>query len=107
VFVLAPVVTARLRRTHDAVAAPAALALLILLGAQLLLGVGAYVGRFTALALPGGALIGLALPVAHRLVGSLILAAAVVLALRVTALGATAHGRVGAPRLMVVSRGTR
>jgi heme a synthase len=83
VFVLAPMVTARLRRTRDAVAAPAALSLLILLGLQLLLGVGAYVGRFTALTLPGGALIGLALPVAHRLVGSLILAAAVVLALRV------------------------
>jgi heme a synthase len=83
VFVLAPMVTARLRRTRDAVAAPAALSLLILLGLQLLLGIGAYVGRFTALTLPGGALIGLALPVAHRLVGSLILAAAVVLALRV------------------------
>jgi len=107
VFALAPMVTARLRRTRDAVAAPAALALLILLGLQLLLGVGAYVGRFTALTLPGGALSGLALPVAHRLVGSLILAATVVLALRVSGVGATAHGRVGAPRLMVVSRGTR
>jgi cytochrome c oxidase assembly protein subunit 15 len=107
VFVLAPMVTARLRRTGDAVAAPAALALLILLALQLLLGVGAYVGRFTTLALPGGTLIGLSLPVAHRLVGSLILAATVVLALRVSGVGATAHGRAGAPRLMVVSRGTR
>ena len=103
VFALAPIVTARLRRTHDAVAAPAARALLMLLGAQLLLGVGAYVARFTALALPGG----LALPVAHRLVGSLILAAAVVLALRVSVQGATARGRIGAPQLVVVSRGTR
>ena len=107
VFALAPMVTARLRRTHDAVAAPAALALLILLGLQLLLGAGAYAGRFTALTLPGGALSGLALPVAHRLVGSLILAAAVVLALRVSWLPASAHGRIAAPPLMVVSRGTR
>ena len=107
VFALAPIVTARLRRSRNAVAAPAALALLILLGLQLLLGVGAYVGRFTALALPGDALLGLTLPVAHRLVGSLILAAAVVLALRVSALGATAHARIGTARLMVVSRGTR
>ena len=107
VFALAPIVTARLRRSRDAVAAPAALALLILLGLQLLLGVGAYVGRFTALTLPGGALGGLALPVAHRLVGSLILAAVVALALRVSAVGAAERGRIDAPRLTVVSRGTR
>ena len=107
VFVLAPIVTARLRRTRDAVSAPAALVLLILLGLQLLLGVGAYVGRFTALVLPGGALISLALPVAHRLVGSLILAAAVVLALRVSALGMAAHRRIGGPQLIAVPRGTR
>ena len=107
VFVLAPIVTARLRRSGDPVAAPAALALLILLGVQLLLGVGAFMGRFTALALPGGPLTGLSLPIAHRLVGSLILAAAVVLALRVSSVGATVRGRIGAPRLMVVSRGTR
>ena len=107
VFVLAPMVTARLRRSRDAVAAPVALALLLLLGVQLLLGVGAYVGRFTSLTLPGGAVTGLALPVAHRLTGSLILAAAVVLALRVSPLGALARRRVGAPRLVALSRGTR
>jgi cytochrome c oxidase assembly protein subunit 15 len=107
VFALAPVVTARLRRTRDSVAAPAALALLVLLGVQLLLGAGAYVGRFTSLTLPGGAVTGLALPVAHRLVGSLILAATVVLALRVSATGAMAKRRAGAPRLVVVSRGAR
>ena len=107
VFVLAPVVTARLRRTHDAVAAPAARALLVLLGAQLVLGVGAYVGRFTSLVLPGGTITGLVLPVSHRLVGSLILAAAVVLALRVTPLAAQAKRRLDAARLVVVSRGMR
>jgi cytochrome c oxidase assembly protein subunit 15 len=106
VFVLAPMVTARLRRTRDAVAAPAAVALLVLLGVQLLLGVGAYLGRFTSVPLPGGAL-GLALPVTHRLVGSLILGASVGLALRVSATRALAQGRVGAPRLMVVRGGMR
>jgi cytochrome c oxidase assembly protein subunit 15 len=89
VFALAPVVTARLRRGDDSVAGWAARALLILLGVQLVLGVGAFVGRFTSLPLPGGAVTGLALPVAHRLAGSLILGAAVVLALRVSAFGAT------------------
>ena len=107
VFALAPIVTARLRRSRDTVAARAAVVLLMLLGVQLLLGLGAYVARFTALALLGGTVTGLALPVAHRLVGSLILAATVVLALRANALAALATGRIGAPRLVVVSRGTR
>jgi heme A synthase len=134
VLALAPVVTARLRRSDDPVAAPAARALLVLLGLQLLLGVGAFVGRFSSLGLPGGAVTGLALPVAHRLTGSLILGAAVVLALRVSvpeqgvgrsvSRSATASpGRserwgvwgamsgppmsLVAPRLVVVSRGTR
>lgn len=107
VFVLVPMVTARLRRSDDRVAASAALALLILLGVQLVLGAGAFAGRFTSLSLPGGAVTGLALPVAHRLVGSLILGAAVILALRVRPLGATVSRRVGAPRLVVVSRSAR
>jgi cytochrome c oxidase assembly protein subunit 15 len=85
VFGLVPVVTARLRRSGDAVAAPAASVLLVLLGLQLLLGVGAYLARFSAVWIPGGQLTMLVLPVAHRLVGGLILAAAVVLAVRVLA----------------------
>jgi heme a synthase len=84
VFVLAPMVTARLRRSGDAVAAPAARLLLLLLGLQLLLGVGSYLARFSAIWIPGGQLTMLVLPVAHRLAGGLILAAAVVLAIRVT-----------------------
>ena len=92
VLTLAPMVTARLRRGEDSVAAPAARALLALLGLQLLLGVGAFVGRFSSLVLPGGPVTGLVLPVAHRLTGSLILGAAVVLALRVSALGAIGMG---------------
>jgi cytochrome c oxidase assembly protein subunit 15 len=83
VFGLAPMVTARLRRTADAVAAPTARLLLALLAFQLLLGVGAYLSRFSPVWIPGGQLTMLALPVAHRLVGGLVLAAAVVLAVRV------------------------
>jgi cytochrome c oxidase assembly protein subunit 15 len=83
VFALVPVVTARLRRTGDAVMSPAARTLLILLAVQLVLGVGAYLARFSAVWIPGGQLTMLALPVAHRLAGGLILAASVVLAVRV------------------------
>jgi cytochrome c oxidase assembly protein subunit 15 len=83
VFALVPVVTARLRRTGDAVAAPAARALLVLLGVQLLLGVGAYLARFSPVWIPGGQLSMLLVPVAHRLAGGLVLATVVVLAVRV------------------------
>jgi cytochrome c oxidase assembly protein subunit 15 len=106
VFALAPMVTARFRRAGDPVGAPAARALLVLLGLQLLLGVGAFVGRFTSLPLPGGGVTGLALPVAHRLVASLMFATTVLLALRVS-LPRVATRRAGAPRLVVVSRGAR
>jgi heme a synthase len=104
VFGLVPVVTARLRRTGDAVAAPAARLLLVLLGLQLVLGVGSYLARFAAVWIPGGQLTMLALPVAHRLVGGLILAAAVVLAVRVITAARrapamlTAHGALGVAR---------
>ena len=65
VFVLVPMVTARPRRSGDAVAAPAARLLLVLLGcssssASALR--GALLGRW----IPGGQLTMLALPVAHR-----------------------------------------
>ena len=82
VFVLLPVVTARWRRGGDPMGVPVARALLVILGLQLLLGVGAFLARFSSFALPGGQLTMLALPVAHRLVGSLILAGTVVLAVR-------------------------
>jgi cytochrome c oxidase assembly protein subunit 15 len=88
VFVLVPIVTAKLRRTGDPVARPTAIAVLALLGAQLALGIGAWIARFTDIVIPGGPAIGLALPVTHRLVGSLILGAAVVLAVRVALGGA-------------------
>ena len=87
VFALVPVVTARLRRTGDAVAAPLTRVLLALLGLQLLLGVGSFLARFSAIWIPGGQLTMLVLPVTHRLVASLILGAAVVLAVRASAAG--------------------
>jgi cytochrome c oxidase assembly protein subunit 15 len=82
VFAVVPIVGARLRKSGDPVAAPVARALLILLGLQLLLGVGSFLVRFTTIWIPGEQATTLVLLVAHRLAGSLILGAAVVLALR-------------------------
>jgi cytochrome c oxidase assembly protein subunit 15 len=104
VFVLLPVVTARLRRTGDVVAVPAARLLLALLGVQLLLGAGSYLVRFSAVWIPGGQATMLALPVAHRLAGGLILAAAVVLAVRVVAGSRPAPAAVPAHRVLGVAR---
>ena len=94
VFAFVPIVTARLRRSGDAVAVPAAHALLVLLGVQLLLGVASFISRFTPVWVPGGQVTMLALPVAHRLAGSLILGAVVIAAVRV--LATSASGRVAA-----------
>jgi cytochrome c oxidase assembly protein subunit 15 len=103
VFVVAPMATARARRGGDPVAAPVARALLALLGVQAGLGVGAYLVRFSPIGIPGGQVTMLALPVAHRAVGALLLALAVVQALRVSAAPAvTRHRgewRVQAPAL--------
>jgi hypothetical protein len=77
--------TARARRTGDAVAAPLSRVLLALLGLQLALGIGAYLARFSPLWIPGEQTTMLVLPVVHRLVGGLILSATVVLAVRLTA----------------------
>jgi cytochrome c oxidase assembly protein subunit 15 len=88
VFVLVPIVAAQLRRTGDAVAAPISRLVSVLLGVQLLLGAGSFLARFSPIWIPGEQLTVTALPVAHRLVASLILAAAVVLAVRVSPAGA-------------------
>ena len=108
VFVFVPIVTARSRRSGDPVAATAARALLAALGLQLLLGVGSFLARFTSIALPGGQFTGLALPVAHRLVGSLVLGGALVAALRTMTAKAmpVARGGVVIP-FAAVSRGVR
>jgi cytochrome c oxidase assembly protein subunit 15 len=83
-FVVVPLVTAQLRHTGDAVAAAFASLLLVLLGVQLSLGAGSYLARFSSLWMPGGQTTVVLLPVAHRLAGSLILGAAVALAVRVS-----------------------
>jgi heme a synthase len=88
VFVVVPLVTARLRRKGDAVAARLASLLLVLLGVQLTLGVGSFLARFSSLWMPGGQTTVVLLPVAHRLVGSLILGAAVALAVRASGVNA-------------------
>ena len=82
VFAVVPIVAARLRRSGDAVAEPVAASLLVLLVVQLVLGLATLVARLAPDVVPAPAL-GLLLPVAHRLAGSLILAAAVMLTLRV------------------------
>ncbi|HEY7539646.1 MAG TPA: COX15/CtaA family protein [Methylomirabilota bacterium] len=97
VFVLVPIVAAQLRRTGDVVAAPMSRLVTALLGLQLLLGIGSFLVRFSPIWIPGEQLTVTAVPVAHRLVGSLILAATVVLAVRVTAgARAVSPSRVGA-----------
>ena len=94
VFVFVPMVTGRLRRTRDAIAAPVGSVLVLLLGLQLLLGAGSFVSRFMSVWIPGGQLTMLVLPVTHRLVASLILAAAVVAAVRALGAGHVAPTRV-------------
>jgi cytochrome c oxidase assembly protein subunit 15 len=82
VFVLVPIVAAQLRRTGDPVAAPVSRLVNILLGIQLLLGIGAFLVRFSPIWIPGEQITVTAFPVAHRLVGSLILGSVVALAVR-------------------------
>jgi cytochrome c oxidase assembly protein subunit 15 len=89
VFVVLPMVTARLRRTGDGVAAPVARALLVLLALQLALGLGAYLSRFSPIWIPGGQVTMLVVPVAHRLAGGLVFALAVLLAVRVCSVAGT------------------
>lgn len=89
VFVLVPIVAAQLRRTGDAVAMPVSRLVSVLLGFQLLLGIGSFLARFSPIWIPGEQLTVTALPVAHRLVGSFILAATVVLAVRVAGVATT------------------
>ena len=85
VFGVVPMLTARARRTGDEVAAPLSRMLLALLGLQAALGIGAYLARFSPIWIPGGQLTMLVLPVAHRLVGGLVLCAVVVLTVRLHA----------------------
>jgi cytochrome c oxidase assembly protein subunit 15 len=82
VAVVAPMLSARLRRGGDPVAARLALGFTVLLVIQLALGAGSLVAR----SVPDlDASLVLALPVAHRLAAGLILAGAAVMAVRVWA----------------------
>jgi len=68
---------------------------------QLLLGLGAYLNRLTSIPLPFQAVLGLALPVSHRLTGSLLLVTSLVLTLRVYRLRGAARAAAypgGMPR---------
>lgn len=70
-----------------------------LLVVQVALGLGAYVGRFTGLGLPGGQVAVVGLPVAHRAVGALLFGLTVTLALetwRGRPLARASRARVGA-----------
>lgn len=82
--VLVPVLARRVRRGaggQPALVRPGR-ALVGLLFLQFFLGLGAYAGRFTDVALPLAPYAGLAFPVAHRLTGGLLFAVSLVLALR-------------------------
>jgi len=68
-----------------------------LLGLQLLLGLGAYIGRFTGLGLPFPEVSALAVRVAHRLTGAGLLAASVILTLRLHRLSAPDRGSAALP----------
>jgi cytochrome c oxidase assembly protein subunit 15 len=99
VFAVLPVVTARLRRMGDAGTRPVARLVVSLLVVQLALGTGSYLARFSPIWIPGEQVTMLVLPVAHRLVGSLILAATVALAVRVAPV-AGRRGVTDTPRLL-------
>ena len=71
-----------LLRGADPVLAWWARAVKLLLTVQLMLGLGAYLVRFTDLGVPGGQLTVIALPVAHRATGALLFGATVALALQ-------------------------
>jgi len=92
VFTVVPIVTARVRRTDDSVAVATAGLLAALVGVQLVLGTGSYVARFSSMWIPGEPLMRLLLPVTHRVVGSLMLAASVILVLRTLTAVASRRG---------------
>ena len=83
------------RRHHDRsdLIGPA-MAMNVLFAIQLLLGLGAYLIRFTSLALPVSSIFSIALPVTHRLVGALIFGASLMLTLRLFRLGSVGETSV-------------
>lgn len=89
VYAVVPAVAVGMRRIVDPVTAGAARTLLVLLAVQLFLGAGSFLARFSSLALPGGQVSVLVLPVAHRLVASLVFGAVLVLVIRTTGAAAS------------------
>jgi cytochrome c oxidase assembly protein subunit 15 len=75
-----------------------------LLAVQLVLGLGAYLVRFTDLGVPGGQLTVVALPVVHRAVGALLFGSAVALALQLARRGTLPARAAGSARDALVSR---
>jgi cytochrome c oxidase assembly protein subunit 15 len=75
----------------------------VLLAAQLALGLGTNVVRFTDLAVPGGQLMVVALPVAHRAIGALLLGSTVALALQLARRRALHARAAGSKRETLVS----
>jgi cytochrome c oxidase assembly protein subunit 15 len=83
-FFLIPACSHLVRRRHHGrpdLTGPAMM-MNFLFAIQLLLGLGAYVVRFTSGAFPASSALSVALPVTHRLVGALIFGASVMLTLR-------------------------
>ncbi len=74
-----------------------------LVTAQLALGAGAYVARFTGLGLPGGQAAVVLLPVVHRAVGALLLGATLALALHLGRRRARVGAVAPAPRVSEVA----
>jgi cytochrome c oxidase assembly protein subunit 15 len=88
-FFLIPAFSHLVQRRHrdrSEFAGPA-IAMNVLFAIQLLLGLGAYVARFTSLALPASSVLSVALPVTHRVVGALIFGASLMITLRLFRLG--------------------
>ena len=79
-----------------------AIVLIGLLGLQLLLGLGAYVNRFTSFEIPFATVSRLALPTVHRMTGSLMLATCIILTLR--AYRMLRYGQTVANRGLLVDR---
>jgi cytochrome c oxidase assembly protein subunit 15 len=103
---LVPALVARVlvrHRSQPSLVRPA-LWLAWLFGFQLVLGLGAYVGRFTGLGLPAAAVSTVAIPVAHRLTGALLLALSVVMALRAWRLARAATRPAPLPRPSLLER---
>jgi cytochrome c oxidase assembly protein subunit 15 len=99
VYAVVPVIAARVTRWGGGRGLSGLLH--AMLGLQLALGIASFLVRFTPIQMPGGTTASLAMPVAHRVVGSLILAAAIALAVRT----ATGHrGRVGVVSRPIISQ---